>query len=59
MAGLFKSQINISDSLAPDAKRLDWKGLTSRERTAPVCWVMLAIIASELELHRKNRAFGC
>ena len=42
--------MNISESLAPEARRLGWNGFTSRVRTAPVCWVVWATRASGLEL---------
>ena len=48
--GFVRSQMNISDSLAPEARRLGWKGFTSRVRTAPVCWEVWATRASGLEL---------
>ena len=35
--GLLRSQMNISESLAPDANRLPWNGLKSNAFTAPVC----------------------
>ena len=50
--------MKISDSLAPEANRFDWKGLTSKERTAPVCCVILAIVASELDLQVKDYAMS-
>lgn len=43
---LFKSQIKISESLAPEARRLAWKGLKSRALTGPVCFCLWAITGS-------------
>ena len=38
---LFKSQIKISESAAPDANKLAWKGFRSKELTEPVCLSLL------------------
>ena len=48
--GLFRSQMKISDSLAPEAIKLDWKGLTSRARTGPTCWLDWLRTGSEAPL---------
>ena len=53
--GSVRSQMNISESLAPEAWRFGWKGFTSRVRTAPVCWVVWATRASGLELVGRMR----
>lgn len=37
-ARLLRSQIKTSDSPAPVAIRLGWKGLISSALTAPTCW---------------------
>ena len=37
LVGELRSQMKISDSPAPEARRLGWKGLTSSDRTAPTC----------------------
>lgn len=46
LAGWFRSQIKISDSLAPDASRLGWKGLISSVRTGPTWEVVVTMVAS-------------
>jgi hypothetical protein len=50
--------MNISESLAPEARRLGWKGFTSKLRTAPVCWVVWATRASGLELRGDEKGTG-
>ncbi len=55
VARLLRSQMKISDSLAPEARRLGWKGLMSRERTVPVCWLMLATVQSDEDLQSQTK----
>ena len=40
---LFKSQMETSESEAPEANKLAWKGLRSKEFTEPVCLLLLEI----------------
>ena len=54
LSGLFKSQMNISDSLAPEARRLGWKGLKSMVRTGPVWWTICFNWAPSVPLCEKS-----
>ena len=50
--------MKISDSLAPEAKRLGWKGLMSSERTGPTWEVVVIRVASLDPLGKGRRERG-
>ena len=58
LPGLFRSQMKISLSLAPDASRLGWKGLKSNVRTGPVCWLFWCTWEASEPLGGEGRGGG-